>query len=71
MELARWFRLVSVADDAAQLTGAGGEGARLEEARRPEPFVDTNARARIGHRSIFVQARRIPGEKNARARNSG
>ena len=54
VDLARRLRLVPIGDDAPQITRPCCERARLEEARRPEPFV----RSDTGHGSIVVQARR-------------
>jgi hypothetical protein len=59
MDFARWLRLIPIRNNAAELAGAHGEGARLEEARRPEPLVysDTGANtgAEVSHDSIVVQ----------------
>ena len=38
-DIARGFGAEAVRLDAAQIAGARGQGARLEEARGPEPFV--------------------------------
>ncbi len=53
-DLSRRLRLVSVGDDTPQIARPCCERARLEETRRPEPFV----RPDTGHSSIVVQARR-------------
>ncbi len=40
MNLAGGLGFVAIGEDAAQVTGLGGQSTRFEEARCPEPFVD-------------------------------
>ena len=48
-DLSRGFGGLAVRDDAAHVTGFGGEFTGFEEASGPEPLVDAGA----GHGSLF------------------
>src|ERR1700761_3850560 len=54
MNLAGRLCLISIGEDTAEVAGAGGESARLEETRCPEPFVHADAVAYAGHVFIFL-----------------
>jgi hypothetical protein len=54
MDVAGRLRLISIGEDTAEIAGTGGERARLEETRCPEPLVYTDAAAHAGHVSIFI-----------------
>jgi len=55
VEIAGGLHGLAVAEDAAELAGARGESAGLEEARGPEPFVETDA----GHEDIVARGQRM------------
>jgi hypothetical protein len=64
VDFARGLRFMPIGDDAAQFAGPGCECARFEEARRPKPFVHSDAI----HGSIVLQPRRSlhsPGRKRS------
>jgi hypothetical protein len=54
MDLAGRLRLISIGEDTAEVASAGGERARLEETRCPEPLVHTDTAAIASHLSIFL-----------------